>query len=165
MIQSHFFLSSLKEIQLNIRDIYSLQGELKQSIVNKTKKITRLDSEIPKEIERFPTPTTTTFTVAKETSIPVSFPTQIEIATNPTAKEEQSNYQDVLNQTQPPNYTSITSTSDSRFKPAQNTRKIHIKNSNESAKKIKLEILTIPFLVVFLICEITALLVLIFFVL
>jgi hypothetical protein len=165
VIQSRFFHSSLQEINLNVEEIYSLQGKLKESIVNKTKKTARFDKEEPKNNEQFPTLKPTTFTVAKESSILVSIPTQIEIATNTVANEGRSNYQGVINKPQTRLDTLSTPTSGSGFQTAKNTISIHIEKSHEQPKNTKLQISTLPFWVVFLIWEIATLLILIFFIL
>jgi hypothetical protein len=150
VIQSRFFHSSLQEIQLNVKEIYSLQGELRESVVNKAKNKSRFDKERPEDIESTPTLLApTSFAAAQDTSIPVSIPTQIEIAANPVANEVRPNELGVLNHPQP------------RF----NSVSTPIENSDESPKSTKLQSRTLSFWVLFLIWEISALLVLIFFIL
>jgi hypothetical protein len=164
-MQSRFFHSSLQEIQLNVKEIFSLQGELRESIVTKAKKTIRFDKERPNDIESSPTSAPTTFAAAQDSSVPVSNPTQIEIAANPAANEVRPNEQGILHQSQPQFKTHSTPSRGSGFKIGQNTKNIPIENSDEPLKNTKLQSRTLPFWVVFLIWEISALLVLIFFIL
>jgi len=161
VIQSRFFHSSLQEIQLNVKEIYSLQDELRNSIVNKAKKTVRFDKQRHEYIESSPTSAPTAFTAAQDSSVPVSIPTQIEIATIEVRPIEQG----VLNQTEPPLNTSITPIRGSGLNRGQYTKNIPVEHSDESQKKTKLQSRTLPFWVVFLIWEISAQLVLIFFIL
>ena len=149
-MQSRFFHSSLQEIQLNVKEIYSLQGELRESVVNKAKKTSRFDKERPKDIESSPTLAPTSFAAPQDASAPVSIPAQFEIAAKPVADEVRPNDQGVLNQSQTRFNTSRSPSRGSGFKIEQNT---------------KSQSRTLPFWVVFLIWEISALLVLIFFIL
>lgn len=163
MIQSRFFYSSLQELQLNIKEIYSLQGRLRESIAIKTKKAIRLDND--KSVYREPslTPEPTTFTTVLDTSVPVSIPAQIEIAANAVPSIEQV----LLNQPQPqPRLKTIsTPTRGSGIKAGQITKNIPIENSDKSLKNTTLQNRILPFWVVFVIWEICALLVLIFLIL
>ena len=161
MIQCRFFHSSLQEIQLNVKEIYSLQGELRESIVNKAKRTVMFDKERTEDIRSSPTSAPTTFAAAQDSSVPVSIPTQIEIA----AIEVRPIEQGVLNQPQPRINTPSTPIRGSGFKTGQYTKDIPIENSDEPQKNTKLQSRTLPFWVVFLIWEISALLVLIFFIL
>ena len=161
MIQSRFFHSSLQEIQLNVKEIYSLQGELRESIVNKAKRTVMFDKERTDDIKSSPTSAPTTFAAAQDSSVPVSIPTQIEIAANEVRPIEQG----VLNQPQPRLNTPSTPIRGSGFKTRQYTKDIPIENSDEPPKNTKLQSRTLPFWVVFLIWETSVLLVLIFFIL
>ena len=161
MIQSRFFHSSLQEIQLNVKEIYSLQGELRESIVNKAKKTVLFDKERTEDIESSPNSAPTTFAAAQDSSVPFSVPTQIEIAANEVRPIELG----VLNQPQPRINTPSTPIRGSGFKTGQYTKDIPIENSDEPLKNTKLQSRTLPFWVVFLIWEISALLVLMFFIL
>ena len=164
-MQSRFFHSSLQEIQLNVKEIFSLQGELRESVINKAKKKSRFDKERPEDIESSPTLAPTSFAAAQDPSVPVSIPTQIEIAANPAANEVRLNEQGVLNHPQPRFNTLSTPIRGSGFKIGQNTNNIPNENSDEPPKNTKLQSRTLPFWVIFLIWEISALLVLIFFIL
>jgi hypothetical protein len=164
VIQSRFFHSSLQEIQLNVKEIYSLQGELRESVVNKANKANktvRFDKVRPEDLERSTTSAPTTFAAAQDSSVPVSISTQIEIAANEVRPIEQG----VLNQQQPRRNTPSTPIRGSGFKTGQYTKDIPIENSDEPPKNTKLQSRTLPFWVGFLIWETSALLVLIFFIL
>ena len=161
MIHSRFFHSSLQEIQLNVKEIYSLQGELRESIVNKAKRTVMFDKERTEDINCSPTSAPTTFAAAQDSSVPVSIPTQIEIA----AIEVRPIEQGVLNQPQPRINTPSTPIRGFGFQTGQYTKDIPIENSDEPPKNTKLQSRTLPFWLVFLIWEISALLVLIFFIL
>lgn len=165
MIQSRFFHSSLQEIQLNVKEIYSLQGELKESIVNKAKKTIRFDKERREHIERSPTSVPTTYAPAQDSSVPVSITTQIEIEANPVANEVRPNKQGVHNQSEPRFNTPSTPSRGSGFEIGQNTKNIPIENLDEPPKNTKLQSRTLPFWVVIWIWEISAVIVLIFFIL
>jgi hypothetical protein len=161
VIQSRFFHSSLQEIQLNVKEIYSLQGELRESIVNKAKKTVLFDKERTEDIESSPNSAPTTYTAAQDSSVPVSIPTQIEIAANEVRPIELG----VLNQPQPRNNTPSSTIRGSGFKTGQYTKDIPIENSDKPPKNKNVQSRTLPFWVVFLIWEIFALLVLMFFIL
>ena len=47
MLQSRFFISSLQEVQLHVKEIYSLQVGLRQAIAYKTKKTKLFDTGSP----------------------------------------------------------------------------------------------------------------------
>jgi len=165
VIQSRFFHSSLQEIQLNVKEIFSLQGELRESVVNKAKKKSRFDKERPEDIESSPNLAPTSFAAPQDTSVPVPIPAQIKIADNPVANEVRPNEQGVLNHPQPRFKALSTSIRGSGFKIENNTKNIPVENSDELPKNINLRSITLPFWLLFLIWEISVLLILIFFIL
>jgi hypothetical protein len=137
-----------------------LQGELRESVVNKAKKTVLFDKERTEDLESSPNSAPTTFAAAQDSSVPFSVPTQIEIAANEVRPIELG----VLNQPQPRINTPSTPIRGSGFKTGQYTKDIPIENSDEPPKNKRLQSRTLPFWVVFLIWEISALLVLMFFI-
>lgn len=152
MIQSRFFHSSLQEVQLNVKEIYSLQGELRESIVNKSKRTIRFDKEIIEDVALSPTSVPTTFAAAQGPSTSFSTPPQGEIGANPVAIEVPPNEQGMLNPAQPLINALSTPVKGSGFKT------LNTKNSNLQSR-------TLPSWVVFLSLAIFALFVMIFFIL
>jgi hypothetical protein len=110
---------------------------LRESVVNKAKKKSRFDKERPEDIESSPTLAPTSFAAAQDPSVPVSIPTQIEIAANEVRPIEQG----VLNQPQPRLNTPSTPIRGSGFKTGQYTKDIPIENSDELPKNTKLQLI------------------------
>lgn len=164
-MQSRFFYSSLQEIQLNVKEIHSLQVELKEAIVSKNKRTVRFDAKNPIDIDGLPRETPTTTPAIEKLSTPISIPTEIEIASNLGSKGEPSFDHNHINRPHPHHRSSSTPSSGSTLNTAQNTERIYSKNSNELPKKLKIDSQFSAFWFVFLIWEITALFVLIFLIL
>ena len=155
MIQSRFFYSSLQEVQLNVKEIYSLQGALNKSIAKKLIKTARDDKGRPVNSEASPTSNPTTFAADHGLSTSLPIPTRIEIAPTPISNEELPKQPVVENQSQTRFKNQDTPVTGSKVK----IEKIRV------TKKTNLQSRNLPFWLVFLIWELIALLATAFFIL
>jgi hypothetical protein len=166
-MQSRFFHSSLKEIELNIKEIYSLQSELRERVLASTNKPAKIIPIQPTSFQGLGTYESSSASTEPSAKNDVSDITNNEMAGHSAELPKQQFIwskekfdQDNLHQT-----SSNTSTSDSKFNTELNKINTGAKSAEETSKEHKKINRTLSIVLIFLIWEVSALLIFVLFIL
>ena len=164
MTQSRFFYSSLNEVQLNIKEIFSLQVDLRQKIlVSKKKQIFLEENDeqniVPNVLAEIDIQGPSNFQVNEDRAI---FPAHIADAIQTT--DNSLNWAQVKksDQAQNPHLVSEFANTDTRSKPKLYKEKIGVDSANETSKNQKKINRTLKIVLLFLMWEVLAILLFIY---
>jgi hypothetical protein len=167
MMRSRFFHSSLKEIELNIKEIYLLQSELRKRVLASLNKPARMTPVQPSSLEGLGTYESSSASSDSSTKKVTADFTNVEMTSH---SAEPPKEQFILNEEKfKKNNTRQTSTSslenDSKFKTKLNEINKGINSPEETSKEHKKINRIMTALIIFIIWEVCVLLLFVFFIL